>query len=110
MPSALSVSRAYSISLRLPATSGGAITANSPKRPGCSLAILVAYSWSPRARLRDCSTLLSYQTPGWTTDRTAVAIPLLSMSSIDMAGDHFGGAPVERRPDDDRASTWAWVM
>ena len=34
MPSALSVSKAYSISFRLPSVSGGVIVANRPKRPG----------------------------------------------------------------------------
>ena len=33
-----------------------------------------------------------YQVPGWTIDKIAVAIPLLSISSSDNAGDHGGGA------------------
>jgi hypothetical protein len=38
----------------------------------------------------------------------AVAIPLLSMSSSDFAGDHCGGRPPERR--DASASAWSGGM
>ena len=44
------------------------------------------------------STLLPYQMPGWAMDRIEVAIPLLSMSSSERAGDHFGGGAPVRRP------------
>src|SRR5215831_9307983 len=98
MPSALSVSKAYSISLRLPCASGGAMTANRPKRPGWSRTILAPYSLSWRARPRASSTLFPYQTPGWAIERIAVAMPLLSISSSEAAGDHFGGgAPLRVR-------------
>src|SRR5262245_49327299 len=104
MPSALSVSKAYSISLRLPCASGGAMTANRPKRPGWSRTILAPYSLSWRARPRASSTLFPYQIPGWTIERIAVAIPLLSISSSEAAGDHFG-AGAARRPGAIMAST-----
>src|SRR5215831_11335192 len=105
MPSALSVSKAYSISLRLPCASGGAMTANRPKRPGWSRTILAPYSLSWRARPRASSTLFPYQTPGWAIERIAVAMPLLSISSSEAAGDHFGGGAPARRPGAIMAST-----
>ena len=82
------------------------MTAKRPKRPGWSFPILAPYSLSCRARLRDSSTLFPYQMPGWTIDRIEVAIPLLSMSSSDSAGDHFGGAAPARRPGAIMESTW----
>src|SRR5262249_15208912 len=88
------------------ATSGGEITANSPKRPGWSLTSVAPYSLSRRARLRASSTLSPYQTPGWTTESTAVAMPLLSMSASESAGDHFGGGGAGRRPGAIMGATW----
>ena len=44
------------------------------------------------AELRDSATS-PYQVPGCTCDSTEVTMPLLSMSSSDICGDHFG-API----------------
>ncbi len=52
MPSALSTSRAYSISRRLPSVSGSGMAANRPKRPGLSLRSCAPYSLHARASLR----------------------------------------------------------
>jgi len=48
--------------------------------------------------------------PGCAIDRIEVAIPLLSMSSSEVAGDHFGGGGPARRPGAVMASTWNWGM
>src|SRR5215208_170538 len=91
MPSALSTSRLYSISRRLPSVSGNGITANERKRPAWSRSRLAAYSLQARASLRDSSVTLPNHTPGLMIDVIEVEIPALSMSSSDMAGDHLVG-------------------
>src|SRR3954469_10012842 len=91
MPSALSTSRLYSISRRLPSVSGNGITANERKRPGWSRSRLAAYSLQARASLRDSSSTLPNHTPGLMIEVIEVAMPALSMSSSDMAGDHLVG-------------------
>ena len=55
MPSACSVSKAYSISRNVPSVSAIGMAANSPKRPGWSTIILVMKSFTPRATVRDFS-------------------------------------------------------
>ena len=68
------------------------MVANRPKRPGCSCTSFAPYSLMARLSERD-SAASPYQVPGWTCDSTEVAIPLLSISSSDICGDHFG-API----------------
>ena len=97
MPSSFSWSRANSISLRLPSTSGIGKIAKLPNRPRWLLLSVAAYSLHSRASARAAS-LLPKCTPGSLTDTIEVATPPLSMSSTDFAGVHrsSGICPVFR--------------
>src|SRR4051794_24376900 len=54
--------------------------------------------------------IISIPDAGLSDRKDEVAIPLLSMSSSDRAGDHFGGGAPVRRPGAIMESTWNWGM
>ncbi len=87
MPSALRVSKAYSISFSVTSTFIIDSGAKTPKRPGWSWRILAAKSWHSRTVLAASSAPASNQRPGVeASDITAVRTPSLSISSISLAG------------------------
>ena len=61
MPSALSVSYVYAISLSAPSTSGSGRMANSPKRPG-----YLAMSFAPKSLQSRASARAFASSPKWT--------------------------------------------
>ncbi len=98
MPSALSVSSAYSISRKLASTFGNGKAANVPKRRGLSAASLAPYSLQARASAAAAAASPNH-TPGVVIDRIAVDTPAASMSASDFSDVHsrVGGKPSLRR-------------
>ena len=80
MPSALSVSSPYSISLSAPSGSGGATVAKKPKRVSWSRTVCAATSFQPRQRRRAAATSPNHG-PGVDTEPTAKSMPFASIMS-----------------------------
>ena len=85
MPSALSVSRAYSASASAPSTSGSGSTAKSPKRVGLSRTTFAANSLHSRASAR-AAALSPKCTPGSLIEMIDVCTPPSSISWSIFAG------------------------
>ncbi len=90
MPSAFRVSKAYSISRRLPSASGSGMAAKKRNRPGWSRPSWAQNSLHSRASFRVSSSTWPYQGPGLMIETIEVAMPPLSISSSDIDTDHFG--------------------
>src|ERR1035437_8778782 len=88
IPSALSTSRAYSISAKFASISGMGKVAKLPKRPGKSATSLAAYSLHSRDSLR-ADTVSPNHTPGVVIEPTAVTTPSRSMFSTAFVGLHL---------------------
>ena len=87
MPSALMVSKAYSISFKVTSTFIIDSGAKTPNRPGWSWRILATKSWQTRTVLAASSGPASNHRPGVeASDITEVRMPSLSISSISRAG------------------------
>ena len=85
MPSALSVSSPYSISLSEPSVSGGATMTKWPKRPGWSCTAFAAASFHSRDRRRDASTSPNHG-PGVEDEPIAISMPFASITSSAFSG------------------------
>ncbi len=99
MPSALSVSKAYSISFRLPSTSGGAMHGEQAEAAGMILdhlgAVLVELAREP-ARLLEIVAVPDARAARSTGSRwRSRSCPCPRATA---AGDHFGGGGPARRP------------
>ena len=73
------------------------IVAKLPKRPLWSRASCAPNSFARRAMLRPFSAS-GVDALGWMSDMIDTAMPLLSMSSIDISGDHLKVEPARLPP------------